>query len=117
VGAALGRAWQLFKSKLSDFIVIGLIMLALGLAVGIVLACPIMLFSMSQVISAASSSDYTSIVGAMSRYSGAISIAAALVSVPFTILFSGVWTLAFRRWQGKDASAPDPLSVSLPPVS
>jgi len=116
VGAALGRGWQLIKSRLSDFVVIGLIMLSIGLAVGILLACPIMLISMGQVIQAGVNSDYTSIVAGMSRYSGIFSIAGTLVVVPFTILFSGVWTLAFRRWQGKDAAAIDPLSAPFPPA-
>jgi hypothetical protein len=114
VGPALGRAWRLVKSKLSDYIVIGLIMLAIGLAAGVVLACPVLLISMGEVIKAGVNSDYTSIVAAMSRYSGAFSIVGTVVAVPFTILFSGVWTLAFRRWQGKDASALDPLSVPIP---
>jgi hypothetical protein len=116
VGAALGRAWQLVKSKLSDFIVIGLIMLAIALAIGVLVVCPFLVLSMGQVISAGATSDYTSITGAISRYSGAFSIFGLLIYMPITILFSGVWTLAFRRWQGKDDAAPASLSVPLPPA-
>ena len=112
VWEALKRAWKLMVSRLSDFLVIGLLMAAILIGVGILFGCPaIVILALASGVSVSAGSVATS----LGSYTAVITIFASVVGIPLTILFSGVWTLAFRHWQGKEivSTVPPPL---FPPV-
>lgn len=111
VWAALKRAWGLMRSRLSDFLVIGLIMLGILAAVGILFGCPALVIVF---ITTGMASAVSEISASMSSYMTILTVFFAVLGIPLTILFSGVWTLAFRHWQGKDAAVPAP--ALFPPV-
>ncbi len=107
VGEALKRAWKLMTSRLSDFLVTGLLMLAILVGVGVLFGCPaVLILAFASGVSVSAGSVATS----MASYTEMITIFASVLGIPLTILFSGVWTLAFRHWQGKEvvAVAPPP---------
>ncbi len=111
VGAALKRGWGLMLGRLSDFLVIGLLMLAILAGIGILFGCPALVIVF---ITTGMATAVSEVSASMSSYTTILSIFFAVLSLPLTILFSGVWTLAFRHWQGKDAAVPAP--VLFPPV-
>ncbi len=114
VGGALKRAWGLLLGRFSDFMVIGLIMLAVVVAIGILFGCPAILIAF---FASGMASTLSAVSGAVSSYTVIFQIIVALLGIPLGILFSSVWTLAFRRWQGKDVAAPVPSMLPpLPPV-
>jgi hypothetical protein len=98
IGPAFPRGWNLLKAKFSDFVVIGLIMLAIGLGVGILFGCAAVVVTLA---SGASAGSLTPSVASLSS-SLVYTIILGLVLIPIEIYFSTVWTLAFRRWQVKD---------------
>ena len=121
VWAALQRAWKLMLSRFSDFLVTGLLMLAILVGVGILFGCPaIIILAIASGVSvstgaAGSAGSASALAASLGSYTDTINILVAVVGIPLTILFSGVWTLAFRHWQGKEmvAAIPPPL---FPPV-
>ncbi len=111
VWGALKRGWGLLLGRFSDFLVIGLIMLGILAAVGILFGCPAVLVAF---FASGVSSSLSGVASEVSGYSVIFQVVIAVLGIPLGILFSGVWTLAFRRWQGKDAAAPVP--APFPPV-
>lgn len=115
VGSAFKRGWALLTGKFSDFVVISLIMLAIGLGFGILFGCG------AVVIALASSLGSTNLATSAARPGSnlVITIIMTLLTVPADVFFSVVWTLAFRRWQGKDgpALAPVPVTEAPPAVN
>lgn len=108
VGEALKRGWKLMTSRLSDFLVTGLLMLAILVGVGVLFGCPaVLILAFASGISVSAGSVATS----MTSYTELITIFASVLGIPLTILFSGVWTLAFRHWQGKEI-----VTSVLPPL-
>jgi hypothetical protein len=116
VGAALRRGWNLLRSRFSDLLVIGLIMLAICLVLIILFGCPAVLLL---VIANGAAKTPDAIYAASGPYATLISVLVTLVSLPLGIFFSAVWTLTFRRWQGKEDAVPLPNMqppVELPPI-
>jgi hypothetical protein len=111
VGHAFARGWNLLKAKFRDFVVIGLVMLAIGVAVGILFGCASVVVALASGVSAG---NVTTSVANLSS-SLIYTIIMSLVIVPVEIYFSAVWTLAFRRWQGKDLPQVEPAVV--PPAN
>lgn len=105
---ALTRGVKLLMSKLVDFIFIGLMMFVVALAIGILFGC---LSSVIGLPLSMSDFDYGEAIDAPLSPSAIptgtlmsliiVTIINLIVGAMTTILFSGVWTLAFRQWQGK----------------
>ncbi len=113
VWASLKRAWGLMMSRLSDFLVIGLMMLAILVGVGILFGCPaIIIITIASGVSFSAGAVATSL-GSATEF---VNIFIALLGIPLTILFSGVWTLAFRHWQGKEGVVTVTSPTPYPPV-
>lgn len=105
---ALKRGVELLMSKLVDFFFIGLMMFVVALAIGILFGCLSSVIALPGIMSdfdygeaidvpitpdALPTGTLTSLVIA--------AIISLIVGALTTVLFSGVWTLAFRQWQGK----------------
>ena len=88
-------------------------MLAILLGLGILFGCA------AFVIALASGIGTGGLTANASRFgSGLITtIIVALLTIPVDVFTSAVWTLAFRRWQGKDGPAVAPSPVALPPTA
>ncbi len=112
VGGALKRGWGLLMGRLSDFLVIGLIMLAIVVGVGILFGCPAIVIAF---VTSGMASTLSGLSGDITSYTVIFQVIMALIGIPLGILFSGVWTLAFRKWQGKDAAAAVPVQP-VPPA-
>jgi hypothetical protein len=110
IGPAFVRGWNLLKAKFIDFLVIGLIMLAIGLAVGIFFGCASVVVALASGVTAGNLTPSIAGLGSSLIYT----VILGLVLVPVQIYFSTVWTLAFRRWQGKDL--PQAEQAVIPPV-
>ena len=97
-GAALRRGWRLLATRMGDMFVIGLMELGVMFVAGLLFGCcGFLALTINPSLANAGSS------GAPGFLSGiTFSILLDLVMVPFQVWFSTVWTLAFRRWQGKD---------------
>lgn len=100
VFAALKRGWQLARENFSDFVGIGIYMLIVGLGIAILFACTLGALSSALVNPMATSSDF-SMRTTFSAPQIILTLVNLLLSSFLATLFSGVWTLAFRKWQGK----------------
>jgi hypothetical protein len=119
VAAAFRRGWELLRSKLSDILILGLMMLGISLGVLILFGCPAIFFIV--IASGATAATTTApspdaIYSATAQYSTLFTIFLSVILVPLGIFFSAVWTLAFRRWQGKEDAAFTPMPSFQPPV-
>jgi hypothetical protein len=101
VPAAFRRAAGLLRDHLKDFIVIELMMAGVSLVIGIFISCPLTVLTMGSSLAAASESAAGLQAALSPDLSSSLPWLAALL-FPLQICFSAVWTLAFRRWQGKD---------------
>jgi hypothetical protein len=93
--------WQLARENFSDFVGIGVYMLIVGLGIAILFACTIGAMVSSAVVGQmAASGNFTPAANFSAPM--IISTLVNLILSSFVgTLFSGVWTLAFRKWQGK----------------
>ncbi len=101
---ALRRGWQLLTSYLADYIVIGIMIFVVALAVGILFGCALGLIGGAGVAGLAQTEGDFSAGAVVAGGLAVILISAVIgliVGVLMEVLFSGVWTLAFRKWQGK----------------
>jgi len=104
---AFARAWKVFTGRLGEMIVMGLILLVIGLAGGILLALPFGLVLAPFGISLLSTGELTTTAFTATMVIG-------LLLLPFAILGGGIltafnwgaWTLTFRRLTGRKAGAP-----------
>ncbi len=107
VVAALLRGWNLLWSQFTSYLKIGLAAIVISLALGLVLACPASLAIGAAAFGSALATGSASAAGpGATAMLAVVTILSLLVSTLSQILFNGVWTLAFRHWQGKDAAAP-----------
>lgn len=100
---ALKRGWQLLTSYLADYIVIGIMILVVALAFSILFGCGLGLLggaAAGLALTAEDLSPGTAVPGGLTVILIA-AIIGLIVGVLLEVLFSGVWTLAFRKWQGK----------------
>ncbi len=101
VFAALRRGWQLAREHFSDFVGIGVYMIIVGLGIAIAFACTIGALISSAVVGQMTASGNLT---PASNFSAPV-LLSTLVNLALSsfvgTLFSGVWTLAFRKWQGK----------------
>jgi len=100
VFAALKRGWQLARENFSDFVGIGIYMLIVGLGIAILFACTLGALSSALVNQLTTFSDF-SMRTTFSAPQIILTLVNLLLSSFLATLFSGVWTLAFRKWQGK----------------
>lgn len=112
VWRALKRGWDLLTEKLGDIFVIGLIMLGVWIVFYIFFGCAAVIVGLGA--SLASLGNATSEV---SRLEGnpVFNIIHALLTIPIEIWFSVVWTLAFRRWQGRLGDVSPFVEGAVPP--
>ncbi len=121
VWRGLKRGWNLLTENLGDMVVIGLLMLVIVLAFFIFFGCA------AGIVFVGGSMLASGVTGAIESLTSNVifDIVMALVVIPIQIWFSVIWTLAFRRWQGKDVpqaqaapqvQAPPPVVPPEPPV-
>lgn len=112
VGRSLKRGWDLLTEKLGDMFVIGLIMLGIGIVFAVLFGCAAFILALG------SSMLVANLTSSISNFSSnpVFGIVMALAMMPLQLLFSTVWTLAFRRWQGKDQPQPLAQPQAQPPV-
>jgi hypothetical protein len=99
---ALKRGWQVFINNVPDFTVIGVMILIVALAISLLFGCTLgaLLSSMvtSQIASGGAFNPTTFTLSAPVLVSALVGL---IIGVVMEVLFSGVWTLAFRHWQSK----------------
>jgi hypothetical protein len=104
--AAVARGWNLLWSQLISYLKIGLAAVVVSLALGVVLACPLSLAIGAAAFGSAAATGSASATGSGTTAVLAVAtILSLLVSTLSQILLNGVWTLAFRHWQGKDSNS------------
>lgn len=101
VFAALRRGWSLLTTHLSDFVMINLFAIAIGIAISFAYACTLGPIFTSIVLSQNPAGPLDSTALATSPVYPLILIVGALIGVFLEVLLASVWTLAFRQWQGK----------------
>lgn len=101
VFAALKRGWQLAREKFSDFVGLGVYMLIVGLGVALLYSCTIGALISSAVIGQVTSSGNFNPTATFGTPLIVSTLASLVLNSFLETLFSGVWTLAFRKWQGK----------------
>jgi hypothetical protein len=111
--AGFTRGWNLLRSRFSDIFLIGLMMLGIGLALLILFGCPAIFLG---VIANGALSGPDDLATASNSFNPWITLALTVVFTPLGLFFSAVWTLAFRRWQGKDDTAVAPMPSFQPPA-
>ncbi len=109
VPAALARGWNLLREQFSSFIKIGVALGLVTLGLGLLLA-----LAQSPMIGTAAAFGAPLPEAQIAQLNASpLLIAAMALNLVFNtlelILVTGVWTLAFRYWQGKDAGAVVPL--------
>jgi len=102
VFAALRRGWSLLTTHLSDFVMINLFAIGIGIVISFAYACTLGPILTSLILSQAPAGtplDTTT----LTTNPGYLLILAvgALIGVFLEVLLASVWTLAFREWQGK----------------
>ncbi len=105
IGKALSLSVQLLATQLGDFIVIGLIFLALSILVGILFSCvgqPLLGLMFRTASPAALTGG-----GLLSNPILLLSISIGIIgNMLATILVTSVWTLAYRQWRADRLPAP-----------
>lgn len=102
---ALLRGVSLLVSKLVDFIFIGLMMFVVALAIGILFWCISSVIGLPLAMSGFDYGEAIDVPLSPSAIPGTTLISTIInliVGTLTAVLFSGVWTLAFRQWQGKE---------------
>jgi len=95
---AFKRGWNLLTVHLGDFVVIGLLMIVIGLAVGILIGCAVSAVAVPAAISQLGPNGSVTGFGATVVVTTLLGV---IVGVVTQVLFSAVWTLAYRQWQGQ----------------
>jgi hypothetical protein len=105
---ALKRGWELFTSNIGDYIVIGILMVIVGLAIGLLFGCAIGVL-VSAIVGGQSPAATSLNQGVALSGPGLIlsTVLSLIISVVLEVLFSGVWTLAYRRW--RSVGTPQPV--------
>jgi hypothetical protein len=102
---ALSRGWSLLLRNFKDYLLIGLIFLALSLGIAVVFSFGLGPLLQSILPASGTATDATA--------SGPAALILTLINLILSVLTSiftaGVWTLAFRGWQ---ANEPAPVSTS-----
>ena len=104
------RGWDLLTEKLGDMFVIGLMMLGIVIVFFIFFGCAAGIVFVGAILLTLGATS------AISKLSSNVvfNILTTLVMIPIQIWFSVIWTLAFRRWQGKDTLQPLPIPQPQP---
>ncbi len=103
VPAALVRGWNLLREHLASYIKIGLAAVLVTLGLGLLASL------LSSLVAGPAAFGTTASGAEIARLEAnpLLTIALTFLSLAFStlelILLTGVWTLAFRRWQGKEA--------------
>ncbi len=99
--AALARGWDLLRSRFSDYVRIGVAATLVTLALGL-----LMTLLQSLLIGPAAFGLPVSEAEMARLNANPLTMVATIINIAFSILelilITGVWTLAFRGWQGKD---------------
>jgi hypothetical protein len=101
----LKRGWDVLTDKLGDMLLIGLMMLGIVIVFFLFFGCA------AGIVFVGANLFTLGAPSAVSKLSSNVifNILTTLVTIPIQIWFSVIWTLAFRRWQGKTALQPLPI--------
>jgi hypothetical protein len=89
---AIKRGWTVFSTHIVDYIVIGLMLFVVLLAVGILMGCAFSIFGLGGFAVGARAGIVAVIIGI---------VLSAILGAILTVFVSTVWTLAYRKFQGK----------------
>jgi hypothetical protein len=95
---ALKHGWRLLWAHLGDYVVLGLLLLAVSIGIGLLFACSVMVTSF--LFTTSRSSDYYS--SSVTQASIIVMFISAAANIVITIFQSAAWTLAFREWQAQE---------------
>ncbi len=113
--ASIGQAWQLFKSRFKDTVLMGLLLFGIGIAFGVAVAVLAAIFGVVGALASFGSSSAIPLVFAIGLLSLILVVPAAIYGA-FT---SAVWTLTFRALTEPERVIPvraaQPMSY-MPPV-
>jgi hypothetical protein len=107
VGEAVEKAWQIMQTQLGELVVVGLLLIVAGVVASLLIGAPFLLTAAPLVAGWVTGQQETIQTGAT------FLLICGLLYIPVMIVFNavlstftnGAWTLAYRRWVGKDATA------------
>ena len=120
IGLSLIQGWKMLWSRLKDYLVIVVILIAVGVVAGLVFVCalvPIYLGSiyahLGQVLSSQQNPQLvlTTVVRPTLIFALLFDV---LLGTWATVFVSSVWTLAYRRWRGVELRQISPIEPSKP---
>ena len=89
---AIKRGWTVFSTHVVDYIVIGLMLFVVLLAIGILLGCAFSIIGLGGFSIGARAGIIAVLIGV---------ILSTILGAILTVFVSTVWTLAYRKFQGK----------------
>lgn len=107
VGEAIEKAWMIMQTQLGELVVVGLILVVAGVVASLLIGAPFLLTAAPLMVGWATGQQDAIRTGAT------FLLICGLVYIPVMITLNavlstftnGAWTLAYRRWVGKDANA------------
>jgi hypothetical protein len=104
VGEAIEKAWLIMQTQLGELVVVGLLLIVAGVLASLLIGAPFLLTAAPLIVGWATGQQETVRTGAT------FLIVCGVLYIPVMIAFNavlstftnGAWTLAYRRWAGKD---------------
>ena len=110
--SGIRRGWTVFTANLGEIVVLWLIFLLIGIAVGIVIGVPTVLVAIAVLVPMGIAVVLTPLmILPMIGVICLIAIVSAILRSIVEAYTSTVWTLAYRQWIARTASAPAPAPV------
>lgn len=107
VGEAIEKAWLIMQTQLGELVVVGLLLVVAGVVASLLIGAPFLLTAAPLVVGWATGQQDAIRTGAT------FLIVCGVLYIPVMITLNavlstftnGAWTLAYRRWAGKDGTA------------
>ncbi len=119
---SLAQGWKMLWSKLGDYVVIVVLIIAVAIAAGLIFACiliPILCGALGAGITSAVATDRNNPLVMVTLIAGPTLLITILLGLLFgtlaTVFTSGVWTLAYRQWRA-DFFNPASPATGLQPI-
>ncbi len=119
---SLAQGWKMLWNKLGDYVVIVVLIIAVGIAAGLIFACvliPILCGTIGAGITSAVATERNNPLVFVTLIAGPTLLITVLLGLLFgtlaTVFTSGVWTLAYRQWRADFFKPPSP-ATGLQPI-
>lgn len=107
IGEAIEKAWQIMQTRLGELVVVGLLLIVAGVVASLLIGAPFLFTAAPLVVGWATGQQDAIQTGAT------FLIICGVLYIPVMIALNavlstftnGAWTLAYRRWVGKDTAA------------